>query len=42
MHHFKVFEPHPREITTEENSLLSDINTAKMVIPAKPFIIKEI
>jgi len=43
-HLCKIFEPHPREITTEEeNKLLTDTNTsAKMIALARPFTVKEV
>jgi len=43
-HLSKVFEPHPREITiNEEKKLRTDINTpAKMISPARPITVKEV
>jgi len=42
-HLSKVFEFHPREINTkEENKLLLDINTPKMIALARPFTAKEV
>jgi len=44
VHLSKVFEPHPREITIdEEKKLLTDTNTsAQMAVPAMPFIVNEV
>jgi len=44
VHLSKVFEPHPREITIdEERKLLTDTNTsAQMVVPVMPFTVNEV
>jgi len=44
VHLSKVFEPHPREITIdEEKKLLTDTNTAaQMAAPAMTFIVNEV
>jgi len=44
VHLFKVFKPHPREITIdEEKKLLTDTNTsAQMAVSLMPFTVNEV
>jgi len=44
VHLFKVFEPHPREITiNQENALLTDTKTSTPIAaPAMPFTVNKV